>query len=251
MATDPYFDFTGTVVLVTGGSRGLGYQMVRAFAERGADVIIASRKLDNCEGVASEMRALGRRALACEVHAGRWDSIDRLVETCYGEFGRLDVCVNNAGMSPPMPSHEVTEQLFDSVVGLNFKGPFRLASTVAKRMFDGEGGAIVNVSSSGALMPLPGVVPYGCAKAALNAMTRSLAAEYGPKVRVNTLSPGPFLTDISKAWPPEQRETVPSALGRPGRPEEIVSAALFLASPASTFTNGALVRVDGGLPLGQ
>ena len=100
-------------------------------------------------------------------------------------------------------------------------------------------------------MPLPGVIPYGSAKAALNAMTRSLAAEYGPKVRVNGLSPGPFLTDISKSWPEQSRETAPNAAGRPGRPEEIVSAALFLASPASSFTNGALVRVDGGLALGQ
>jgi NAD(P)-dependent dehydrogenase (short-subunit alcohol dehydrogenase family) len=249
---DPCFDLTGLVTLVTGGSRGLGYQMVRAFAERGADVVVASRKLDNCEAVCEEVRSeTGRRALAVEVHAAKWDSIDRLIEVTYAEFGRIDVLVNNAGMSPAMPSHDVTEQLFDSVVGLNFKGPFRLASQVAKRMYDGDGGVIVNVSSSGALMPGPMIIPYTSAKAALNHMTRSLAAEYGPKVRVNTLSPGPFLTDIAKAWPEEQREHVPSALGRPGRPEEIVSAALFLASPASSFTTGAIVRVDGGLSIGQ
>ena len=248
---DPLFDFTGKVALVTGGSRGLGYQTVKALAERGADVIIASRKLDNCEKVAAEARRIGRRALAVQVHAAKWDSIDALVDAAYGEFGRVDILVNNAGMSPPMPSHEMTEQLFDSVVGLNFKGPFRLASQVAKRMHDGEGGVILNVSSSGALMPLPQVIPYGSAKAALNAMTRSLAAEYGPKVRVNTLSPGPFLTDIADAWPEEQRRRAPNALGRPGKPEEIVTAALFLLSPSSTFTNGALVRVDGGMPIGQ
>ena len=251
ISTDPYFDFTGRIALVTGGSRGLGYQMVRAFAERGADVIIASRKLHNCETVADEIRALGRRALAVQVHAAKWDSIDLLIETAYAEFGRVDILVNNAGMSPAMPSHEVTEELFDSVVGLNFKGPFRLASQIAKRMCDGSGGTIINVTSSGSLMPLPGVVPYGSAKAALNAMSRSLAAEYGPTVRVNTLSPGPFLTDISKAWTEESRERSNNALGRPGRPEEIVSAALFLASPASSFTSGAIVRVDGGLHIGQ
>jgi len=251
MPLDPYFDLTDRVALVTGGSRGLGYQMVRAFAERGADVTIASRKLDNCETVAQEVRALGRRALAFQVHAARWDSIDELIDATYHEFGRIDILVNNAGMSPASPSHEVTEQLFDSVVGLNFKGPFRLASQVAKRMYDGEGGVIINVSSSGALVPLPQVIPYGSAKVALNAMTRSLAAEYGPKVRVNTLSPGRFLTDISKAWAPERREGGDNAAGRPGRPEEIVTAALFLASPASTFTNGALVRVDGGSAIGQ
>jgi NAD(P)-dependent dehydrogenase (short-subunit alcohol dehydrogenase family) len=251
MAPDPYFDLTDRIALVTGGSRGLGYQMVRAFAERGADVIVASRKLDNCESVAQEVRGLGRKALAVSVHAAKWDSIDRLIEASYDHFGRVDILVNNAGMSPAMPSHEVTEELFDSVVGLNFKGPFRLASRVAQRMYDGEGGVIINVSSSGALMPLPAVIPYGSAKAALNAMTRSLATEYGPKVRVNTLSPGPFLTDISKAWAPEAREKSENALGRPGRPEEIVSAALFLASPSSSFTSGAIVRVDGGLRIGQ
>jgi NAD(P)-dependent dehydrogenase (short-subunit alcohol dehydrogenase family) len=251
MTPDPSFDLSDKVALVTGGSRGLGRQMVLAFAERGADVIVASRKLENCEKMALEVRELGRRALPFAVHAAKWDEIDRLVDAAYSEFGRVDVLVNNAGMSPPMPSHEVTEDLFDSVVGLNFKGPFRLASQVAKRMYDGEGGVIINVSSTGALLPLPGVIPYGSAKAALNAMTRSLAAEYGPKVRVNTLSPGPFLTDISKAWPEEQRERADNALGRPGNPEEIVTAALFLASPASSFTSGALVRVDGGLHVGQ
>lgn len=251
MTPDPYFDLTGKIALVTGGSRGLGYQMVKAFAERGADVVIASRKLDNCEAVAEEVRALGRRAMAYAVHAAKWDELDAMVEAVYAELGRLDILVCNAGMSPAMPSHEVTEALFDSVVGLNFKGPFRLASQVAKRMYDGDGGAIVNVTSSGSLMPLPGVVPYGSSKAALNAMTRSLAAEYGPKVRVNTLSPGPFLTDIANAWEPEARERSANALGRPGRPEEIVAAALFLVSPAASFTTGAIVRVDGGLSIGQ
>ncbi len=244
--TDPLFDLTGKVALVTGGSRGLGRQMVMAFAQRGADVIIASRKLDACEAVADEARALGRRALALAVHAARWSEIDALIEAAYAAFGRIDILINNAGMSPRVPSHEITEALFDSVVGLNFKGPFRLASQVAKRMADGEGGVIINVSSSGSLAPLPQVVPYGAAKAALNAMTVSLAREYAPKVRVNAIVPGPFLTDIANAWEPAARERADVALGRPGRPEEIVTAALFLASPATTYTTGTLVRVDGG-----
>jgi NAD(P)-dependent dehydrogenase (short-subunit alcohol dehydrogenase family) len=243
---DDLFDLTGKVALITGGSRGLGLQMVRAFAKRGADVIIASRKLDACEAAAEEVRAMGRRAMAYSVHAARWDEIDALIEAAYAEFGRIDILVNNAGMSPAVPSHEVTEALFDSVLGLNFKGPFRLASQVAHRMAEGDGGVIINISSTGALIPLPRVIPYSGAKAALNAMTVSLAHEYGPKVRVNSISAGPFLTDISKAWTPEARERSNNALGRPGRPEEIVTAALFLASPASSFTTGAVVRVDGG-----
>ena len=144
-----------------------------------------------------------------------------------------------------MASHDVTESLFDSVLNLNFKGPFRLASQVAKRMADGNGGSIINISSSGSLVPLPMVVPYGSAKAALNAMSLSLAHEYAPKVRVNTICPGPFLTDISRAWPEEMRQSADNAMRRPGLPHEIITAALYLASPGSSFTTGSLLRVDG------
>jgi NAD(P)-dependent dehydrogenase (short-subunit alcohol dehydrogenase family) len=246
MATDPLFDFTGKVALVTGGSRGLGYQMVKALAERGADVIIASRKLDNCEAVAEECRALGRKAWAISAHVGRWEDCDRLIEDAYAAAGKLDILINNAGMSPRAPSHEVTEKLFDSVVNLNFKGPFRLASQVAKRMFDGDGGCIINVTSSGSMMPLPQVVPYGASKAALNAMSRSLAWEYAPKVRVNTLSPGAFRTDIVEAWPDKGQGPIPIPRGHAANPEDIVTAALFLASPASVNVTGSIVRCDGG-----
>lgn len=246
MTPDPLLDFTGKVILVTGGSRGLGYQMVKAFAERGADVIIASRKIEACEAIAKECQALGRKAFAFAAHVGKWAECDALIEAAYAEFEQIDILVNNAGMSPLCPSHEMPENLFDSVMNLNFKGPFRLASQIGHRMAKGEGGCIINISSTGALMALPGVVPYGAAKAALNAMTVSLSREYAPKVRVNTISAGPFLTDIAEAWDPKRREKQPVAVGRPGNPPEIVTAALMLASPASSFTTGALLRVDGG-----
>ena len=248
MSRNNPFDLSGKVILVTGGSRGLGYQMVKAFAEQGADLIIASRKLEACEAVAGEVRALGRRALAVACHVGKWDEVERLVEVAYTEFGRIDVLVNNAGMSPAVPSHEVSEELFDKVLGLNFKGPFRLGALVAQRMAAGAGGSIINVSSTGGIRPSPQIIPYAGAKAALNAMSVGLSLEYGPKVRVNTISAGPFLTDIAKAWTPEMRETCANALGRPGRPEEIVTTALYLASPCSSYTTGALIKVDGGLP---
>jgi len=246
-AVDPLFDLSGKVALVTGGSRGLGLEIVLAFAAHGADVIVTSRNSENCEEAAKRARALGRRAMAVGAHVGRWDEIDRLIDTAYAEFGRVDILVNNAGMSPPAPSYDVTEKLFDSVVNLNFKGPFRLAAQIGKRMFDGDGGCIINVSSTGALVPLPGVVPYSGAKAALNAMSVSLAHEYAPKVRVNTISAGPFLTDIAKSWPEEQRENVPNAMKRAGRPDEVVTSALFFASPQSSFVTGALLRCDGGI----
>jgi NAD(P)-dependent dehydrogenase (short-subunit alcohol dehydrogenase family) len=242
------FDLSDKIALVTGGSRGLGLEMAQAFAARGADLIIASRKLEACEAAAEKVRVLGRQALALQVHAGRWEDIDRMLDAAYQRFGRIDILVNNAGMSPAEESHKVSEKLFDSVVNLNFKGPFRLAAKVAERMCAGDGGVIINISSSAATRPSsPGIVVYGAAKAAMNAMTESMAREYAPKVRINGIAPGPFLTDISEAWPEELRRSRPNALGRPGQPQEIVTAALYLASAASSFTTGSVIAVDGGL----
>ena len=242
------FDLTGKVALVTGGSRGLGLEIVRGFAAAGADVVIASRKLDACEATAAQVRALGRRALPVAAHVGHWDDLERLTDVAYAEFGRVDILVNNAGMSPLAPSSaQTSEELFDKVIGVNFKGPFRLAALVGSRMAAAGSGSIINISSSGALMPQPKFGPYAGAKAALNALTTVFALEYGPSVRVNTISAGPFLTDVSKSWREEARQSARSAIGRPGHPEEIISAALYLASDASSYTTGALIRVDGGL----
>ena len=210
----PLFDLSGKVALITGGSRGLGREMALAFADAGADVIVSSRKADACEAVVAEVEARGRRAAAIPAHAGKWDEMDRLADAAWNAFGRLDILVANAGMGPLVPSHEVSEALFDSVVGLNFKGPFRLMANVAHRMAQADGGAILATSSIASLRPTPMVVPYAGAKAALNAMVTSMAREYGPKVRVNAIAAGPFLTDISKAWTDEARETTDSAAGR-------------------------------------
>ncbi len=245
------FDLTGKIALVTGGSRGLGRAMALAFAAQGADVVIASRKLEQCERVADEIRAIGRRALAIACHVGKWDELDRLVEAAYGQFGRIDVLVNNAGLSPLYPRlDQVTEKLFDKVIAINLKGPFRLGALVAQRMADGDGGVVINVSSTAAVTPSPGSEPYGAAKAGLNALTRSLAYAFAPKVRVNCIMPGPFLTDISKAWDMELFERTAKTripLQRGGQPEEIVGAALYFASAASSFTTGAVLAVDGGV----
>ena len=242
------FDLTGKVALVTGGSRGLGREMVLAFAGAGADVVIASRKLDNCKALAEEIEATGRRALPVACHVGHWNECDELADRAYKHFGKVDILVNNAGMSPLAPSSaETSEELFDKVVGVNFKGPFRLSAVIGQRMYDGDGGSIINISSSGALFPAPRFGPYAGAKAALNALTTVFAREYAPKVRVNTLSAGPFLTDISKHWSEESTRSWHNAAGRAGEPEEVVTTALYLASGASSFTTGSLIRVDGGL----
>lgn len=246
------FDLTGKVALVTGGSRGLGREMVLAFAAAGADVVIASRKLDACQAVADDVAArTGRAALAQACHLGRWDEIPALVDAAYDRFGRVDVVVNNAGMSPVYRDlSEVTEKLVDTVINLNFKGPFRLCTLVAPRMIAAGRGSIINVSSTGSIRPNPMIVPYAAAKAGVNSMTEALALAYGPTVRVNTLMAGPFFTDAAGGWDLEAFEEGAKrhALRRGGRPEEVVGAALFLASDASSYTSGATLRVDGGIP---
>jgi len=256
MDTDTLFSLEGKVAVVTGGSRGLGREMVLAFADRGADVVIASRKIENCESLAAEIRATGRRALAVGYHAASWSDADRLAAAALAEFGRVDILVNNAGMSPLYPSLDaVTEDLYDKVMGVNLKGPFRLSAVLATHMStpgpDGRirGGVIINVSSTASQRPSPTEVVYGAAKAGINNLTLGLARTFAPHVRVNCIVPGPFLTDISRAWDMDQfleRAKTAYALQRGGKPREIIGAALFLASDASSFVTGTLVNVDGG-----
>ena len=242
------FDMSGKVALVTGGSRGLGYEMVKGFAAQGADVVIASRKLESCRSVAEEIRATGRRALAVGCNVGRWSELDALVESCYREFGRIDVLVNNAGMSPvAATSLDTAEELFDKVIAVNFKAPFRLTALVGSRMAAGAGGSVINVSSMAAVRPEPAFGPYAGAKAGLNALTKAFALEYGPKVRVNAIMAGPFWTDVSKSWREEADRTSTAAVRRIGRPQEIVTTALYLASDQSSFTTGSIVEVSGGV----
>lgn len=186
------------------------------------------------------------------MHVGRWDQLDGPVEATYERFGKVDTLVNNAGMSPLYDTlTDVTEKLFDAVVNLNLKGPFRLSALVGEKMVAAGRGSIINVSSTGSLRPNGGIIPYAAAKAGLNAMTEGLAQAFGPTVRVNTLMAGPFLTDVSTAWNLDAATQNPFAhlaLRRAGNPPEIVGAALFLASDASSFTTGSIVRADGGIP---
>lgn len=247
------FDLSGRVVVVTGGSRGMGRAMVQGFAEAGAAVVIASRDGAACEVVAAEVtEQTGARALGLGLHVGTWDALEPFVERVEADFGPIDVLVNNAGMSPvyDRPT-DITEALFDKVVDVNLKGPFRLSALVAERMSAaGREGSIINVTSMGAVRPRPHILPYAAAKAGLNALTVGMAHAYGPTVRVNAIMAGTFLTDVSKAWDPEvfARRAQTFALGRGGQPEEVVGTALYLASAASSYTTGAVIAVDGGQP---
>ncbi len=250
-----YFDLTDKVIVVTGGSRGLGFAMSRAFAEAGAHVVISSRKADSCARAAELIQSeTGRACLPVACHVGDWDACDALVQAVYEEYGHIDVLVNNAGMSPLYESPAtVSRELFDKVIGVNLAGPFRLSAVVGEQMARGEGGAIINVSSIAAVAPGAAELPYAAAKAGLNNLTQGMAHALGPKVRCNCIMPGPFLTDISEAWSEEVKAALVSMVpqGRAGRAEEIVGAALYLASDASLYTNGAIIKVDGGAAFGN
>lgn len=250
-----YFDLTDKVIVVTGGSRGLGFEMCRAFAEAGARVVISSRKADGCERAAEMIKQeTGSECLPVACHVGDWDACDALVEKVYEKYDRIDVLVNNAGMSPLYESPAtVTRELFDKVMGVNLAGPYRLSAIVGEQMARGAGGSIINVSSIAAVAPSASELPYAAAKAGLNNLTEGLAHTLGPKVRCNCIMPGPFLTDISAAWTDEVKAALTALvpLGRAGQPEEIIGAALYLASDASRFTNGAVIKVDGGAAFGS
>ena len=245
------FDLTGKVALVTGGSRGLGRAMVLGLAAAGADVVVISRRLEACQAVAAEVESLGRRGLAVSGNVSKWDDLEPLADAAYDTFGRVDVLVNNAGMSL-LYRHvtDVTEAMWDKVVDLNLKGVFRLTALVGSRMVEAGGGSVINVSSVGSIRPTPEILPYAAAKAGVNSLTVGFAQALGPTVRVNCIMAGPFLTDVTKAWDMDAFELGAQrfALRRGGEPDEVVGAALYFASDASSFTTGTVLRVDGGIP---
>ena len=246
------FDLSGKVALVTGATRGLGRAMASGIARAGGDVVVVSRDEEACARTAAELHdETGVRAVGIAAHVGRWSALEDLVEQAYDEFSTLHVLINNAGMSPQYDGEaNVTEELFDKVVGVNLKGPFRLMAAIGARMAEGAGGSIINISSAGAVHPRPGILPYAAAKAGLNALTAGFAHALGPKVRVNAIMAGTFMTDISSAWDPEAFATRAQtfALKRGGEPDEIVGAALYLASDLSSYTTGSVLTVDGGQP---
>jgi NAD(P)-dependent dehydrogenase (short-subunit alcohol dehydrogenase family) len=247
--TVPTLDATGKVVVITGASKGLGRAMALGFAEAGADVVVSSRKIEACEVVADEIRALGRNALPLQCHVGDWDECATLVDASIAAFGRIDVLVNNAGIAPVPPSlREVTAELFDKTVAVNLKGPLRLTALAAEHMT--EGGTVINISSTASLHAVPSTVVYAAAKAGLNALTKAAAAEYGPRgIRVNAIVCGTFHTDSfhhGKSLEVQEDLAANVGLRRIASADEIVGTALFLASEASAYLSGELVVLDGG-----
>ena len=204
----------------------------------------AECKIEPCTEVAEEIKAEGGGAIALPCHVGEWDKLPQFIERVVAELGRIDVLINNAGIAPTAESSlAVTEELFDKTVGVNFKGPFRLAVLAKPHLRKNGGGSIINITSIGAIKPDPAYPIYAATKGALNIITRSQAMEFGPAVRVNAIMAGPFWTDITRRWRDAYQKDAPSAMERTGQPEEIVSTALYLASSRSSYTTGTIIQL--------
>jgi len=224
--------------------------MALGFAEAGADVVVASRKLEPCQKVAAEVEALGRRSLAVSCHVGEWAQCDALIAATVAAFGRIDVLVNNAGIAPVPPSLAgITEALFAKTIDVNLRGPMRLTAKAAEHM--PPGGTILNISSKASTHPSPTTVVYAAAKAGLNALTQAAAIELAPRgIRVNGIICGTFMTDSLASSLPNEEAAVAAAsrvlVGRIADPAEIVGTALYLATDASSYLNGQMIMLDGG-----
>jgi NAD(P)-dependent dehydrogenase (short-subunit alcohol dehydrogenase family) len=249
-------DLTGKVALVTGGSRGIGRAIALGFARAGAQVVVASRKQTGVDAVAAEIRELGGTALAVAAHVGEETAIVSLVEKALAAFGRIDVLVNNAATNPHFgPLLDATAAQWDKIMQVNLRGVFLLCQQVVPGMRERGGGSIINIASIEGLRPSKVLGVYSVSKAALILLTQALAQELGPDgIRVNALAPGLIRTDFSVAlWQaPGLADAIAARtpLQRLGEPEDVVGAALFLASSASAYVNGAVITVDGGLMAG-
>jgi dehydrogenase/reductase SDR family protein 4 len=247
-----FLSMEGKVAVVTGGSRGIGRAIAVAFADAGADVAIASRKLPDLEKVAREIEALGRKALSVPTHTKKVAELENLVSKVMEKFGRIDILVNNAATNPAMgPLVDTEESVFDHIMETNLKGYFMLSKLVGRIMREQKSGNIINISSAGGVSPAEGLGPYCISKAGINMLTKQMALEMGPyNVRVNAIAPRIIKTEFSKAlWTNErlmQREYGSTPLKCVGTAEEMAQAALYLASSATNYMTGHILVVNGG-----
>lgn len=246
------FRMNDRVVVITGGSKGLGKSMAEAFASAGADLVLTSRNQGQVELAAEEIaEKFGRKAMGIKADVTSPGQVERTVSTAVDEFGKIDVLVNNAGINTRAPIEELKVEQFEEVMAINVKGPWMMCRAIAPHMKKAKYGRVINISSTLGAVGLPGRSPYASSKGAVTMMTRVLAlewAEFG--ITVNAINPGPFLTEMNLAiadHPDTKKMIIGSVpLGRWGRIEEIQGAALFLASDASSYVTGAGLFVDGG-----
>ena len=250
--TEPSFDLSDRVAIVTGGSRGIGRAIALGLANYGADVVVASRKQEDLDIVADEIRATGRKAAAIATHMRNREDIDQLVQRTLDEFGKIDILVNNAGTNPYFgPMMGVEERTWDQIMTVNLKGYFLLAQAVAKGMIERKSGNIINVSSAGGRRASPGLGAYSVSKAGVIMLTQVLAQELGQYgIRVNAIAPGIIQTRFAEAlWSNDailKRSVEQTPLGRIGQSEEMAGVCVWLASDASSYVSGQTIVLDGG-----
>jgi NAD(P)-dependent dehydrogenase (short-subunit alcohol dehydrogenase family) len=246
------FDLTGKVALITGASRGIGEAIAKAYAAAGAKVVLSSRKQESVDGVAAQIAAAGGNALAVAAHTGDATAVQALVARTIETFGGLDILVNNAATNPHFgPIMTAEESQWDKILDVNVKGYFRLAQACAPHIRQRGGGKIINLASVAGKTPLPGMGIYCVSKAAVLMLTEVLAAELAAdNIQVNAIAPGFIKTAFSRAiWDnPALHDAVTQAIPqqRLGATDELIGMALYLASPASSFTTGATIVIDGG-----
>lgn len=253
--TDPLFDVSDKIVLISGGSRGIGLAIAVAFAERGARVVITGRNQEALKEACRSAPVHSQRMSYKRCDVADPETIQTCVDDVVAEFGRIDALINCAGVNIRKPAVDYSPEDYDAIMDINLRGAFFMAQAAGRHMIDQGGGCVVNVDSLTSFGPLTQVAPYGMSKAGLSSMTRALALEWGAKgVRVNGLAPGFILTELTeKLWSDPNLQSwnrTVTPLGRMGSVEDLVGTAIFLASPASAFLTGQTIRVDGGITSG-
>jgi NAD(P)-dependent dehydrogenase (short-subunit alcohol dehydrogenase family) len=244
------FDLRNKVAIITGGSRGIGAEIARAYAAAGANVVLASRRLENVQPVADAINAAGGTALAVACHTGEREQVQALVDATLAAFGTVDIAVNNAGTNPHYgPLLEASEAIWDKTLQVNVKGYYWLAQAVAPIMVERGAGKIINMASVAGLRPGANMGVYSVSKAAVIMLTQALAQELAPRgVQVNAIAPGVIRTRFSAAlWgSAELVGRIEGRVGRLGEPDDVAGAALLLASSASDYISGTVLVIDGG-----